>query len=278
MIEFLLELILILLVPIIGGVIYGVQRVVKARMQNRIGPPILQPFYDMFKLLDKEAMFINNYHIVFAIMHLITLWIVVAFVILGKSLLYVVFLHLLSSIFIVLAGYSVKSIYSHMGSNRELLSIVAYEPILILIAVGFYMLNGSFDISIIRQNSSELLSMILLFFSFLLIMPIKLKLSPFDSTEAHQEIVGGVEVEYGGIFFEILYMAKWIEYIFIYLILILFAGDSYILAFTLFLTTFLALNLVDNSTTRVRIDSLVKIVLTLGLIFSILNLIGLSYV
>lgn len=50
--------------------------------------------------------------------------------------------------------------------------------------------------------------MIPLFLALLLIIPIKLKKSPFDATEAHQEIVGGVEVEYSGIFFEILYMAK----------------------------------------------------------------------
>ena len=273
-----IEYILIALAPIFGGLIYGVQRVVKAKMQNRMGPPVLQPFYDMFKLLDKESLMINNYHIIFAIMHLITLWIVVAFIILGKSLLYVIFLHLLSSVFVVLAGYSVKSIYSHMGSNRELLSIVAYEPILILIAVAFYMLNGSFDIAVIRDSQTTIGSMILLFAAFLLTMPVKLKLSPFDATEAHQEIVGGVEVEYGGVFFEILYMAKWIEYVFIYLLLLLFAGNNYIVAFGLFVIVFLILNLVDNSTARVRIDSLVKIVLGLGLILSIINLIGLSYV
>lgn len=273
-----IEYLLIALTPLFGGLIYGLQRVVKARMQNRVGPPILQPFYDMFKLLDKEALIINNYHIIFALLHLITLWIVVAFVILGKSLLYVVFLHLLSSIFVVLAGYSVKSIFSHIGANRELLSIVAYEPILILVAVGFYMLNGSFDIETIRGAKSEIVSLIPLFLAFLLIIPIKLKLSPFDATEAHQEIVGGVEIEYSGAFFEILYMAKWIEYVFIYLLLILFAGDNYLFAFGLFIGIFLLLSLVDNATARVRIDSLVKIVLGFGLLLGIINLIGLHYV
>ncbi len=271
-----IEYILIALAPLFGGLLYGLQRVIKARMQNRVGPPILQPFYDMFKLLDKEVMIINNYHIIFAFMHFVTLWIVVAFVILGKSLLYVVFLHLLSSIFVVLAGYSVKSIYSHMGSNRELLSIVAYEPILVLMAVGFYMLNGSFEIDAIRETGTQITNLFLLFFAFLLIIPIKLKLSPFDATEAHQEIVGGVEIEYSGVFFEILYMAKWIEYVFIYLLLILFAGDNILVAFGLFTVVFLALNLVDNATARVRIDSLVKIVLGFGLLFSIINLIGLE--
>jgi ech hydrogenase subunit B len=60
--------------------------------------------------------------------------------------------------------------------------------------------------------------------------------------------------------------------------LILFAGDNILVAFGLFVTLFLALNLVDNATARVRIDSLVKIVLGFGLLFSIVNLIGLHYV
>ncbi len=259
------EIILIILAPIIGGLIYGFERVVRARMQNRQGPPILQPFYDMLKLIDKQAFIVNPYHSILGIMHFVTLWVVVAFVILGQNLLYVVFLHLLASIFIVLAGFSVRSIYSHIGANRELLSIIAYEPILIMLAVGFFMLNGTFDIQTIRSNSPELASMIFLFLAFLLVIPIKLKKSPFDATEAHQEIVGGVEVEFSGIFFEFLYMAKWLEYVFIYSLLMLFAGDCIVLAVGLFVGVFFLVNLVDNSTARVKISHLVKIVLTIGL-------------
>lgn len=273
-----IEIILIILAPIIGGLIYGFERVVCAWMQNRQGPPILQPFYDMYKLIDKQAFIVNHYHSILGIMHFVTLWIVVAFVILGENLLYVVFLHLLSSIFIVLAGFSVRSIYSHIGANRELLSIIAYEPILIMLAVGFFMLNGTFDIESIRSSSSELASMFFLFLAFLLVIPIKLKKSPFDATEAHQEIVGGVEVEFSGVFFEFLYMAKWLEYVFIYSLLMLFAGDCIVLGVALFVGVFFLVNLVDNSTARVKIKHLIKIVLTIGLTLSMLNLIGLSNV
>ena len=272
------KFLLILLVPLLGGLVYGLERVVRARMQNRVGPPLLQPFYDMFKLLDKQPIMINSYHIVFAIMHFITLWVVVAMIILGDNLLYIIFLHLLSSIFLVLAGYSVNSVYSHMGSNRELLTIVAYEPILILISVGFYMMHGSFSIDTIYEHHTTLPSMALLFVALLLIIPIKLKKSPFDATEAHQEIVGGVEIEFSGVFFEILYMAKWIEYIFVYALVILFAGDSYLLAMVLCIGVFLLINLVDNATARVKVGDLVKIVLSLGLLLSLVNLIGLRYV
>lgn len=272
------EYIFILFSPILGGLIYGFERVVRARMQNRKGPPILQPFYDMYKLLDKQPLIINSYHIVFALMHMITLWIVIAMIILGNSLLYIIFIHLMASVFLILAGYSVNSVYSHIGSNRELMTIVAYEPILILIAIGFYMVNGTFDISAIYQNSSSLLSMIFLFLALLLIIPIKLKKSPFDATEAHQEIVGGVELEFSGIFFEILYMAKWIEYVFVYLLVFLFAGDNIILGLVLSVVVFFIINLVDNSTSRVKIADLVKITLTIGLTLCIINLLGLAYV
>jgi len=268
-----MEYLQILFAPIFGGLIYGVERVVRARMQNRIGPPILQPFYDMYKLFGKEPFMVNNYHIVFALMHLLTLWIAVGLIILGENFLYVIFIHLLSSIFLVLAGYSVNSTYSHIGSNRELLSIVAYEPILILVAVGFYILNSSFDIDIIRAHSSQISLLFLLFLAFLLVIPIKLKKSPFDAAEAHQEIVGGIEVEFSGVFFEIVYMAKWIEYIFIYSILLLFAGDSFLYGSLLFFGVFLIVNLVDNSTARIKIENLLQITLTLGLLLGIVNLV-----
>ncbi len=273
-----IEILLIILAPIIGGFIYGAERIVRARMQNRLGPPLLQPFYDMYKLMDKQAFIINSYHTILGIMHFVTLWVVVAFVIVGQNLLYIIFLHLLSSIFLILAGFSVKSIYSHIGANRELIAMIAYEPILIMLAVAFFMLNGSFEISAIRENSSALFSIPLLFLAFLLIVPIKLKKSPFDAIQAHQEIIGGVEVEFSGIFFEFLYMAKLLEYVFIYALVMLFAGDSFILALTLFLAVFFLVNLLDNSTARIRIDHLIKIVLVIGLTLATLNIIGLSYV
>jgi len=273
-----IEILLILLAPIFGGLVYGFERVLRARMQNRQGPPILQPFYDMFKLIDKQAFIINPYHTILGMMHFFTLWAVVAFVILGQNLLYIIFLHLLSSVFLILAGFSVKSIYSHIGSNRELLSIIAYEPILILVAVGFFLQNGSFDISAIREGSPQILSLFLLFIAFLLVIPIKLKKSPFDAVEAHQEIVGGVEVEFSGVFFEFLYMAKWLEYVFIYSLLILFAGDNITLAIILFLGVFLLVNLVDNSTARIKMNHLIKIVLGIGVTLGFLNIIGLYYV
>jgi len=273
-----IEFILILLAPVFGGLLYGVERVVRARMQNRKGPPILQPFYDMYKLIDKRAFIIHPFHTILGIMHFVTLWIVVGLIIMGGNLLYIIFLHLLATLFIIIAGFSVKSVYSHIGSNRELLALLAYEPIFIFIATGFYMLNGSYEISLIRDNSPQLFTLALLFMAFLLTMPLKLKKSPFDACEAHQEIVGGVEIEYSGIYFEFLYMGKWLEYVFVYLLLFLFAGNSLLFGLILGFGIFVLINLVDNSTARVNISQAVKIILGIGLTLSIINILGISYV
>ena len=44
----------LILAPIVGGLLAGLDRKFSAKMQRRVGPPVLQPFYDVFKLFEKE--------------------------------------------------------------------------------------------------------------------------------------------------------------------------------------------------------------------------------
>ena len=44
----------VLFAPLIGGLIDGIGRKISARMQRRVGPPLIQPFYDLGKLLHKD--------------------------------------------------------------------------------------------------------------------------------------------------------------------------------------------------------------------------------
>jgi ech hydrogenase subunit B len=262
----------IALAPILGGLVYGGERVLRARMQRRQGPPFLQPFYDMFKLLDKRTLIVHAPHALLAVAHFFVLWFSVAAIFLGWNLLYIVFLHLFAQMLLILAGYSVRSAYSHLGANRELLMLVAYEPILILVAVGFYLVSGSFDIVQIVHGSGYLAQMPLLFAALLMIVPIKVKKSPFDVGEAHQEIVGGVEIEYSGMFYEFLYMARFLEYLFIYSFVFIFGGVSYALGAVLVAGVFLLVNLVDNATARVRTMHMVKIIYAVAMSLAIANI------
>jgi ech hydrogenase subunit B len=152
--------------------------------------------------------------------------------------------------------------------------VVAYEPILILVAVGLYLVSGSFEISAILKSGGYLIQLPLLFVALLMIVPIKVKKSPFDVGEAHQEIVGGVEIEYSGVFYEFLYMSRFLEYIFIYSFVYLFGGESHWVGALLVAGVFLLVNLVDNATARVRTADMVKIIYTIALSLAVINLAG----
>ncbi len=45
----------VLLVLLLAPLFQGVQRRITARLQSRRGPPLLQPYFDLLKLLGKEG-------------------------------------------------------------------------------------------------------------------------------------------------------------------------------------------------------------------------------
>lgn len=270
---YLLPVLLIILAPFIGGLVYGFERIVKARMQRRIGPPLLQPFYDFLKLADKRQMIVHSAHAFLGIMHFVSLWFALALLLLGTDLILVIFLHLLSSALLIMAGFSTRSIFSHLGANRTALSILAYEPVLIIIAVSLFINTGSFDAAAAFTSEEPLLfKMPLAFVALLLVLPIKLKKSPFDVAEAHQEITGGVELEFSGLFFEAVYTAKWLDYIFCYTLVFLFAGSNILLGIGLVAGTFLYLNALDNSTARVNYKQMLRFSLGIAFTLAFINL------
>ncbi|MBK6937481.1 MAG: NADH-quinone oxidoreductase subunit H [Chitinophagaceae bacterium] len=263
-----IPVLLIVLAPIIGGLVYGFERVVKARMQRRIGPPLLQPFYDFLKLADKRKMIVHSAHAFLGIMHFVSLWFALGVLLLGGDLILVIFLHLLSTALIILAGYSTRSVFSHLGANRTAISVLAYEPVLIIIAVSIFMITGTFETGAVYLWDEPLLyKMPLAFVALLLILPIKLKKSPFDVAEAHQEVTGGVELEFSGLFYEAVYTAKWLDYVFCYTLVFLFAGSNILLGIGLIVFTFFYLNALDNSSARVNYKQMLRF--SLGVAFSL---------
>ena len=119
MIKFISAIAYILLAPLVGGLIAGIDRKVTARMQGRKGPPILQPFYDVFKLFSKEAVVVNNLQNMFIIGFLIFTVFTGALFFFGGDILLVFFSITLAEIFLIMCASSANSAYSAMGSQRE---------------------------------------------------------------------------------------------------------------------------------------------------------------
>ena len=115
----------LILSPLIGGLISGLDRIVTARMQGRVGPPILQPFYDVFKLFEKQNLTVNRFHGYYLICFLVFVLMSGAMFFSGADLLLVIFAFTVADILLVLAGYSTNSPYASIGAERELLQMLA---------------------------------------------------------------------------------------------------------------------------------------------------------
>lgn len=267
-----IQLLMILLAPLAGGLLVGVERKMRARIQRRQGPPVLQPFYDFFKLLQKRPMMVHSLHALLGIAHFFALWVTLALFILGADLLFILFFHLLSHLLIVMAGFSVRSAYSQVGANRELIALLCTEPLLFIGAVAFYLEGGSFAVSDILSHQGFLPALLPIFIAYLIILPVRLKKSPFDAAEAHQEIIGGVEIEYSGFFYEAVYTAKWIETLFAYLFLLLFFGANWVAGLASIAVVFVLMNLLDNATARVSYKQMLIMVLGTTLALGLVNL------
>ena len=248
-----------LLAPLFGGFVYGVERIVKARMQRRVGPPLMQPFYDFFKLMDKRPLMIHSLHALMGIMYFIAEWFALAVLLMGNDLLIAVFFHVIAVLALVIGASSVRSPYSVLGALRELMHMISYEPLMVLMVVALYLVVGSFDLKdILNYSGYPVLELPLVFIAFLLTIPMMLQKSPFDIAEAHQEIIGGPEIEYSGPFYEALYTGKWIEYIYVFTFVFLFGGSHYWLGALLVVFAFLFVNLLDNATARLDFRAMIK--------------------
>ncbi|MDE6766932.1 MAG: NADH-quinone oxidoreductase subunit H, partial [Eubacterium sp.] len=105
----------IILAPILGGLTSGIDRKITARMQGRQGPPVLQPFYDVIKLLKKETVLINHVQIFYLLTFLIFIIFTGCLFFGGFDLLMVFFALTTANLFLILAATSSHSPYASMG-------------------------------------------------------------------------------------------------------------------------------------------------------------------
>ncbi|SDB02945.1 ech hydrogenase subunit B [Desulfonatronum thiosulfatophilum] len=269
------------LAPLAVGVLTGVDRRITARLQSRIGPPILQPFYDIGKLLGKETVLASHWLAFCSLLYLAGAVTSVVLFFLQADLLLIFFVQAVGSVFLVLGALSVPSPYSQIGAHRELLQIIAYEPLLILVIVGFFMATGSFKIdAIYAMDQPLLLQMPLLFLVLGIALTIKLRKSPFDisgSHHAHQEIVRGVYTEYSGPYYAVVEIAHLFEIVLILGLLSLFWSTSVVGIIVLLGVTYFVEILIDNTTSRMTWRWMLGTAWATGITLSLINLLWLYY-
>ena len=204
----------VMIVLLVAPFFQGVLRKITALIQSRQGPPIWQPYFDLLKLLGKEDIESGESPLMqrFAVyLSLATVLTVACLVPMGFAApmnaagdaILLIYLLTLCGICTLLAGLAAGSTYSLLGISREMMAMMALEPLFaVAIVVGAVhtqslrldtVLNGSVYASAgFPWSGVAMLGVMLLSFQAFV------QRVPFDISEAETEIMEGPLMEYSG--------------------------------------------------------------------------------
>jgi ech hydrogenase subunit B len=276
----LISLGLALATPLMGGVLAGFDRKLTARMQERVGPPLLQPFYDVIKLWAKKPMIASSLQPVLAFGYLGFALVAAGMVTFRQDLLLVLFVTALADICLTVAALNAKSPYSYLGARREFLSILSYEPVMLLAYVAIFLVTGSFTVQGVLDYGKPLLLVIpAALVALQLVLVVEMKKSPFDvsgSGHAHQELVRGVYTELSGYTMALVEVGHWAKVATTLMILSLFWATNPVIGAAISLAMFFVTLVVDNVYPRLTWQRMLRTTWAFGFTLIVLNIAALA--
>lgn len=260
----------------------GVLRKVTARIQSRQGPPLWQPYFDLLKLLGKEDLESGESPRMqrFAVrLSLATVLTVACLVPMGfpaplqdaGDALLLIYLLTLAGVSTLLIGLAAGSTYSLLGISREMMVMIALEPLFAVAIVMGAVKTGSFRLDTVLAGSIYGPGFPLSGVVMLAVMGLSLQAFvqrvPFDIAEAETELMEGALIEYSGpklALFKYAQMAKLVLYCCLFVALFLPWGSqlAFPLGWLVFWAKVLALVLVVTGVAathaRYRIDQAIR--------------------
>ena len=254
--------------PVLGCLLAGIDRKLTAGLQGRVGPKLLQPYYDFRKLLDKEDATVNGAQDLYVLLYLVFIVLSGVVFFAGGNFLLCVFILTLGSLFLIVAAYASRSPYAELGAQREIVQVMSYEPMVLLVAAGLFMATGTFRVEdMLAADVPAVRYAPLIFAGFIYVLTIKLRKSPFDismSHHAHQELVRGLTTELSGKTLALIELSHWYENI-LFLgwvgIFLLWGGPtpvSIAICVVVCLAVYLLEILIDNNFARVKWQAMFK--------------------
>jgi formate hydrogenlyase subunit 4 len=204
----------VIMVLAAAPLLQGILRKITARIQSRQGPPVLQPYFDLFKLLGKEDIEAGEspqMQRFSAILALGATLAVAAMVPMGftaplnnaADALLLIYLLTLCSICTLLAGLAAGSTYSLLGISREMMTMITLEPLLAVALMVAAIHGHSFRLDSVLGGSVYLgarvpWSSLIMLAVILLSFQAFVQRVPFDIAEAETELMEGPLMEYSG--------------------------------------------------------------------------------
>jgi len=230
-------LLIVLLAPLLTGII----KKTKAFFQTRKGPNIFQPYFDLYKYMQKESVVSEHTSWIFRVTPLIyfSSMLVVAAIVpvvathsfLGFTgdLILIVYLFALARFFLALAGLDAGSAFGGMGSSREMAVAAIAEPAFMLplftmaVAAGTTNLTGIVQ-SVVNGGEGVLtLAHLMSFVALFVVAVAETGRIPVDNPDTHLELTmihEGMLLEYSGKYLALLSVAVSIKQLLIFTLLV----------------------------------------------------------
>ena len=229
---YLLELFQALLALVLAPGLVGFVRWVKARLQNRRGAPIWQPYFELAKLFGKDVVVSNNASWLFRVAPYIVFVSALAVTFLVPlivaplpfdnvgDLLAVVYLLLLGTFFLALAGLDPGTAFGGMGASREMTVAALAEPTIALAIFGLALGAGSTNLGQIATatlaNPGLAISPghLLAFAALFIVTLAETGRIPVDNPSTHLELTmihEAMILEYSGRYLALIEWASWLK-------------------------------------------------------------------
>ena len=202
----LVEAIQLLIMALGAPLVVGSVRKLKARLQGRRGASVFQPYRDLRKMLVKEAVVSENTSWIFRF----TPYLVVSVMLLSSlivpmlttrtplgftgNIIVLMYLLLLATFFLALAGLDAGSAFGGMGSSREMIIAALAEPTVMVAIFAIALRVGSTSLDeIVRRAADDSLLLLnpghlLAFVAFFIVALAETGRLPVDNPSTHLEL------------------------------------------------------------------------------------------
>jgi formate hydrogenlyase subunit 4 len=221
--------------------VQGIVKKVKALLQGRHGPPVLQPYYDLRKYFRKDEAVSEHASWLF----LITPYVVFAATVTAATMIpafmtqtlsdftsdvvLVVFLFGLARFFTALSGIDTGSSFGAMGSSRDMFVSAFAEPTLFVTMLALALPFGTTNLTRIADEvaSNRFLlvspAFYMVFLAFLILVITETGRIPVDNPDTHLELTmihEGMLLEYSGKRLGLMLWSAWIKQVLLFALLI----------------------------------------------------------
>ena len=275
-----------MLFTVVAGMLASwIDRKVTARVQWRVGPPLLQPWYDFLKLMGKEIVLprggsklaflgaplvgLAGAGLAAGLLAAVSVNAGIAFT---GDIIVLLYLLVLPSLAIILVGAASRNPLASVGASREMKLLLSYElPFILLMVVPIVKSGGQLSLAgLLSWQQAEgafawSLSGMIALVAAVLCMQAKLALVPFDQAEAETEIMGGALIEYSGAPLAVFKLTKAMMLVVVpwFLIVTLWGGfgntlGSVLLGVVKYVVLLVVITLIRNTNPRLRIEHAMK--------------------